>query len=71
MVVSGGSMPPYLATSGSESSFTSVDIGSSYPAGRSSVGDHDLSWNSWSDASQQATTGCFDIKYVIFVYFIL
>lgn len=59
MVVSGGTMPPYLVTSGLESSFTSVDIGGpNHPAVRS-VADNDSSWN--SECSQQ-TTGCFDLK---------
>lgn len=60
MVVSGRSIPPCLATSGSESSFTSVDIGGpNHPAARSSAADNDSSWN--SDVSHQAT-GCFDLK---------
>lgn len=59
IVVSGGAMPPCLATSGLESSFTSVDIGGpNHPAARS-IGDNDSSWN--SDVSHQ-TTGCFDLK---------
>ncbi|KAI9553254.1 hypothetical protein GHT06_021150 [Daphnia sinensis] len=60
MVVSGGTMPPCLATSGLESSFTSVDIGGpNHPAARSAVADNDSSWN--SECSQQ-TSGCFDLK---------
>lgn len=59
IVVSGGAVPPCLATSGLESSFTSVDIGGpNHPAARS-VGDNDSSWN--SDVSHQ-TNGCFDLK---------
>ncbi|KZS07471.1 Uncharacterized protein APZ42_028586 [Daphnia magna] len=60
MVVSGGTMPPCLATSGLESSFTSVDIGGpNHPAARSAAADNDSSWN--SEFSQQ-TSGCFDLK---------
>ncbi len=64
MVVSGGSIPPCLATSGSDSSFTSVDIGGPHhPAARSVFTDSDSTWNSWSDVSQQGpSTGCFDLK---------
>lgn len=66
MVVSGGSIPPCLATSGSESSFTSVDIGGPFhPTVRSTAADNDSTWNSWCDTSQQASsTGCFDLKCV-------
>lgn len=66
MVVSGG---PVLPASGlgvlaeSESSFTSVDIGSPCQI-RSTVAENDSSWNSWCDSSQQGlSTGCFDLKY--------
>ncbi|XP_057377458.1 uncharacterized protein LOC130699167 [Daphnia carinata] len=60
MVVSGGTMPPCLTTSGLESSFTSVDIGGpNHPAARSAVADNDSSWN--SEFSQQ-TSSCFDFK---------
>ena len=64
MVVSGGSIPPCLATSGSESSFTSVDIGGPHhPPAKSAFADNDSTWNSWSDVSQQtSSTGCFDLK---------